>query len=414
MIVQNLVNKKSDPLPEDLDFRLDLIDGDTFIETDSLEEKVKLLLLKDLFRLNWNIEKSKEKFIVKPPKIYTKQIIKQSMSISRQEILTKNKKWIDNHLDLAKENLAYGEDVLKSKILPRIEVCTSPKQHAIFRIFRYYWSSPYSEYVGRRIRMLVRDDGIDSSPIIGIMAIGSSIIHIPDRDKWIGWNKQERTNNIINIMDAYVLGALPPYNYLLGGKLLSYILTSNEVRSIYKKKYENKQTIIRKRKASDLVCIFTTSLYGRSSQYNRLTFNKKLLYKPIGKTKGYGTLHITNNTFSAMCELVKEHGVEIKNRFGHGPNWRMRVIREAADILGFDADILLNHSFKRGIYAIPLAENFRSVLIEQKEKPIYYNLPLNQLIEYWKKRWLNMRKNNKKAIQNVLEYYPQSFDVSSD
>ena len=82
------------------------------------------------------------------------------------------------------------------------------------------------------------------NPIIGIAALGSSIIHIHDRDKWIGWDTKTRTNRIIYMMDAYIVGAMPPYNYLLGGKLISYILASNELRAIYKEKYANAKTII--------------------------------------------------------------------------------------------------------------------------------------------------------------------------
>jgi len=54
---------------------------------------------------------------------YDKEIIRRSMSISRKKILNKNKEWIEKYVDLAKENLAQGKDVLKSNILPRIEIC---------------------------------------------------------------------------------------------------------------------------------------------------------------------------------------------------------------------------------------------------------------------------------------------------
>lgn len=101
-------------------------------------------------------------------------------------------------------------------------------------------------------------------------------------------------------MDAYVIGALPPYNLLLGGKLISYILASNEVRSLYKEKYKDNSTIINNRQADDLVGIITTSLYGRSSQYNRLKYKDELLYQPIGETIGYGTLHLTDETIQNM------------------------------------------------------------------------------------------------------------------
>ena len=390
---------------------LDRIFNDNLIETQDSEERVKLLLVRDLSRLNWHIEKSRNKLVISPPNSYDKKIIKHSMSIPRKEILNKNKEWIEKHIDLARKNLAQGKDVLKSSILPRIEICKTGKQHNLFRIFRYYWSSPYSEYVGRRIRLLIRDDGIDSSPIIGIAALGSSIIHISDRDKWIGWNKETRTNNIIYTMDAYILGALPPYNYLLGGKLISYILASNEIREIYKDKYKDKTTIIKKRKADDLVCIFTTSLYGNSSQYNRLKFKNRLLYIPIGYTKGYGALHISSETFSSMLQLLTEKGMMITNRFGDGPNWRMRVIRSASDIIGFDSDILLRHSFKRGIYAVPLTKNYRSFLIGKSEKPIYYNLPMRKLVKFWRERWLDMRKRNINVINKILYFKPEDFGV---
>lgn len=50
------------------------------------------------------------------------------------------------------------------------------------------------------------------------------------------------------------------------------MLASNEVREIYSAKYKDKVTNISKRKANRLACIFTTSLYGKSSQYNRIKF----------------------------------------------------------------------------------------------------------------------------------------------
>jgi len=411
MKVQNLSNKIPISLLGTSSFNLDKIQSSNLIKTKDSTERVKLLLLRDLFQLNWGIEKSKNKLVISPPSYYNKEIIRKSMSVSRQEILHKNRAWIEKHIDLAKKNLAHGKDILKSEISPRIEVCKTRKQHDLFRIFRYYWSSPYSEYVGRRIRIIIRDEGIDGNPIIGIAALGSSIIHIPDRDKWICWDIKTRTKNLIYTMDAYVIGALPPYNYLLGGKLISYILASNEIRKIYKEKYKHKITIIKKRTANDLVCIFTTSLYGNGSQYNRLKFKDRLLYIPIGYTSGYGTLHISNETFLAMRQLLTEEGIILTNRFGDGPNWRMRVIRLASDIIGFDSNILLQHSFKRGIYAVPLAKNFRSFLLGKTDKPIYYNLPMQTLVEFWKERWLNMRKKNTDIIYRILSFNPEDFRI---
>jgi hypothetical protein len=369
--------------------------------------------MRDLVRLGWSLKSNSNKsFEFLPPKNYEKPVIREAMAYSRNQIIENNAEWIEKHLELGRANIAKGTDVLKSDLIPQIEVCETQAQHDIFRIFRYLWSSAASDYVGRRIRLIIRDYGVKGSPVIGIAAIGSSIIHIPCRDNWIGWDKETRTKRIIYMMDAYIIGAMPPYNYLLGGKLVSYILASNEIRSLYKKKYARIRTLCKRRRASDLVLIMTTSLYGQnSSQYNRLKFGKSLLYKPIGTTMGFGTLHISQETFLAMRELAETYGFDISNRFGSGPNWRMRVIRSACDVLNLDSDVILRHSFKRGLLAIPLATNYKSFLRGDSKKVIYRNLPLEELAEHWRSRWLKMRLRNRLIVERVKRFSPSQFKI---
>lgn len=381
------------------------------IRAGSPEEKVKLLVVRDLLRLGWEITFESSRAVIKPPKTYDKQVVKESMQIKRQESLQRNSGWIDEHTSLANQNLADGISVWESSIQPSIEVCETQRQFDIFRIFRYYWSSPYSDYVGRRIKLLIRDCALPSKPLIGIAALGSSIIHIPDRDNWVGWGTAIRTKNLIYTMDAYVLGALPPYNYLLGGKLISYLIACNEVRNIYRDKYKAQVTNISKRKANRLACIFTTSLYGKSSQYNRLKYDDRLLYVPIGHTKGYGTLHLTDETFAAMRELLRSRSVSVTNKFGDGPMWRMRVIRTAGEILGFDADFLLKHSFSRSVYAVPVANNYKEFLNDQHRRLQQVDYPLIKLVNHWKERWLKGRKMNQAVKRNVLNFRAIDFRV---
>ena len=40
-----------------------------------------------------------------------------------------------------------------------------------------------------------------------------------------------------NIMDLSVCGSIAPYNEILGGKLIASLITSQEVRDLYKKRY---------------------------------------------------------------------------------------------------------------------------------------------------------------------------------
>lgn len=384
------------------------------LQDKSLEEQVYWLIVRDMARLNWKVKAPTKKnpyLRIVPPENYDKETIKEAMSIKRDEIVFKNKKWIDKHIDKARKNLANGYDALHSEIDPIIEVCKTQKQHDIFRIFRYYWSSPYSEYVGRRIKLIIRDKALPNKPVIGICALGSPIIHIPERDKFIGWDVAMRTKNLIYAMDAYVIGALPPYNYLLGGKLISYILASKEVREIYRKKYKDKVTLIDKREANQLVGIFTTSLYGKSSQYNRLKYKGELLYKPIGATKGFGTLHLSDETIEKMQEYLKSKKIFVTNRFGDGPSWTMRVIHRAGEMLGFDPDLLLKHSFKRNIYFVPLGQNWKAFFNGESKRPFFYNYSKDELVNFWKERWLTHRKKNGDVIASILNFSPNNFVV---
>ena len=379
-----------------------------------LDEQVVSSIRRDLERLNWKFRLPTKKNaypILVPPESYDKETIKKSMAFKRDEIIDKHKNWIQKNIDFARSNLASGFDVLTSEIKPFIEVCETEKQHRLFRMFRYYWSSPYSEYVGRRIKLIIRDKALPNKPVIGIAALGSPIIHIPERDEWIGWDKETRTKNLIYTLDAYVIGAMPPYNYLLGGKLISYILASNEVREIYRTKYKDQITLAEKRIANKLVGIFTTSLYGNSSQYNRIKYNNELLYQPIGQTKGFGTLHLSEATIQLMIKLLKSKGIEIGHNFGDGPSWVMRVIRAAGDLLGFDSDFLLRHSFKRNIYFIPLSKEYKNFLIGKTKQPIFTNYSKMELVNYWKERWFKKRKTNTEVIKNVLDFTTDNFII---
>jgi hypothetical protein len=136
-----------------------------------------------------------------------------------------------------------------------------------------------------------------------------------------------------------------------------------------------------------------------------------LIYIHIGKTKGYGTLHLTDETFDAMRDLLESRNILVTNRFGDGPVWRMRVIRTAADILGFDSDFLLKHSFQREIYAVPLAQNFKEFLQGEQSSLKYCDRSLDDLIAYWKKRWLTHRKANTEVKKNVISFHAEDFKI---
>ncbi len=64
---------------------------------------------------------------------------------------------------------------------------TGFKLSDIWRYFRYTWSIPYKTMPGRNIYYLVRDSLQPYHPIIGIFALGNSVLNLTARDDDIGW-----------------------------------------------------------------------------------------------------------------------------------------------------------------------------------------------------------------------------------
>lgn len=57
----------------------------------------------------------------------------------------------------------------------------------IWRYFRYTWSIPYKTMPGRNLFYLVRDRAQEFHPVIGIFALGNSVLNLTVRDNEIGF-----------------------------------------------------------------------------------------------------------------------------------------------------------------------------------------------------------------------------------
>ncbi len=347
----------------------------------------------------------------------SKQQIRDTMEPRRLELIQQSADWIRRVEPAVMQHLADGNQILPLQINPELEICQDQEQHDIFRYCRFLSSVPYSEYVGRRMHFLIRDSAFSSRPIIGIAALGSSLLQIRCRDDWIGWNTAELRDikklRIAHMMDLYVAVSIPPYSELLGGKLVCYMMASNEVRTAFEQKYGDTPTLGKKRFVKDLVMIVTTSVYGlHSSQYNRIRYNGSLLYQPVGETVGFGTLHIGDDSFAALRDMLDAEGISMGHQFGDGANWRLRVVREGMDHLGFESEQVLQHGHTRGVYVVPLARNAREFLRGETDAIEYYDYPLQALTSYWRERWLGMRVKNSDVLQRVQQFRADSLRLT--
>ena len=258
---------------------------------------------------------------------------------------------------------AEGSEIRPSDIEPAIIPIRSETEHArLFRLASLWWSVPVSHGFGRRQRFLVIDKS--NSKLIGIFALGDPVFNLGPRDRTIGWTARDRELRLRYVVDAFVLGAVPPYSSLLCGKLVAALTTAAETEKAFCSVYQGRRTFIRnKRENASLALLTTSAVFGRSSVYARLTVNSRLRFQFVGVTKGYGHFHVPPDVFAAMVHLLetKKHPYAHGNRFGNGPNWKIRVIRVALKILDLDVN-WLNHGFPRGVYIAPLAENYQKFL----------------------------------------------------
>jgi len=106
--------------------------------------------------------------------------------------------------------VADGCEIDPESISPKLREITTEQDAQVFRWVKLHWSIPTSAGYGRRLRYLVFDD--NTQKLIGIIGLGDPVFGMKDRDQMIGWNREQRSEGLRKIMDAFVLGSIPPYS----------------------------------------------------------------------------------------------------------------------------------------------------------------------------------------------------------
>lgn len=339
--------------------------------------------------------------------------IRNLHSVSRYEKYSALRNLVNKKEDILLGYFSNGNEIDLSRLEPRLEVVQPDSwQNDLFRYATLLWSVPVSNGFGRRTRFLVWDKA--NKKLIGLFALGDPVFNLKCRDQWIGWNSHDREKRLYNVMDIFVLGSVPPYNQLLGGKLIALLAASNEVRNVIRKKYRGRKTIIDGiEKYPNLALLTTGSALGKSSLYDRVKFQDKLIYNYIGTSEGWGHFHFGNDVFEGIRSFIAANHPreDRKYKFGQGPNWKLRTIKYGLEGLGLNPD-LLRHGIKREIYGVPLAENFREFLLGEEKKLNEIDLKLKDITPYFKERWLFGRAErkpeflsfNKREIRRTIRY----------
>lgn len=376
-------------------------------------EELRKLVLEELWSLGFEFQDGQ---II--PRGKDRDFHRKLHAPAREIILTDSRNWIASAWSKYESFFASGSEVNPEKVFPKLVEVTTQKERDIFRIARYTWSLPYTKGYGRRLQFLLIDES--NEKLIGILGLQSPPLSYPARDRMFSFNGQ-KTEKVNQTMDIYTLGAIPPYSNLLGGKLLALAAMSNEIRKAYKAKYENRVTEMEGRVLpAELVALTTTSAYGRSSIYNRLSYNGEVKIKSIGFTEGYGAFHF-ERVYPKIREFLEAQGIDTTGGFGKGPRIKWQTMVRALEKIGLGSE-MLKHHIKREAFLFPLIKNLKNYFEDIDEIPEYIDVNFRELTDFWKRRWLlprakrveHWKKWEKHELEKILFTKPLSEFISTN
>ncbi len=311
--------------------------------------------------------------------------MRQLHNPARRIELAARQEWLHHHLPHYLPFFASGHEIIPERICPTLTEVTTEEQHDLFRVARLLWSIPFSKGYGRRLRFLLIDQS--NSKLMGLLALQSPPLSFPARDRLFQYPPGRKTELVNQTMDIQTLGAVPPYDRLLGGKLVALAASSNEVRLIYQNKYSGRKTEIEGRVLpAHLVALTTTSAFGRSSLYNRLRYKDTVIAESLGYTEGYGSFHLME-LYPLFREFLESRGISTRGGFGTGPRRKWQTMVRALQRLGFSRD-LLHHGVKREAFLFPLVDNLQDYMEGRAAEPVYRDLSFAGLAAWWRDRWL--------------------------
>jgi hypothetical protein len=336
-----------------------------------------------------------------PPSNLTKDRLRKLHQLSVKHKIDAAEGSLCRFEDQLLSRLAVGNEIDPERITPRlVEVTSRSQDELLFRYASLHWSIPVSAGYGRRLRYLVMDE--QNNKLIGIIGLGDPVFALRGRDSWIGWDNAARLKNLRNVMDAFALGAVPPYSSLLCGKLVAALVASDEVRIAFKQKYEGRTSLIKKETLdSRLALVTTTSALGRSSIYNRLKYQDRTLYHAVGFTSGSGEFHFSNGLYGEISKYANKYCIPTAKKEGWGEGFRNKreVVKKCLSKIGLSANWIY-HGIEREIYVVPLAHNTREFLRGEHTRLRWYNTSANDLFKYFRSRWLIPRSQREQGYRD--------------
>lgn len=352
---------------------------------------------KELVRLTKHIQ-GKQNRKVKLATFYDKYIeIKNLYTVKDLPYLSLLQERIWTPSDLNNKELTLNEI---SNLKPKVVEMTTAKQTKEWRHYRIMMSSSkYSSGPGQRMKFMVIDEV--TTKILGLLELASDSCSMKERDDYIGWSGKNRSFKIQTPYGlkpkrelvkncATVIPVQPLGNLFFGGKLISLMASSKEVRDAHLRKY-----------GTHLLGLTVTSLYGNENgtQYDQL---EKYGWESIGLTSGKTLIYPDDQYYFPWKYFLEANSLYKKSGSGEKQTNLSTIYR-------FSGKSISNyyHQFKRGLYCNLFYKESRELLGSDVNVTSVENLTPNYSCSYetlfktWVKR--AKRRYKKKYRDNDLD-----------
>ncbi|CAF1057875.1 unnamed protein product [Adineta ricciae] len=254
-------------------------------------------------------------------------------------------------------------------------------QRDLFDYIRHTVSSmPQCQIPGRVLSVLVYDQY--SQTYLGILQLTTDLLKSESKDNFIqpalepakrNRFKQHIRDHSVNLS---ICVPVQPFGYnFCGGKLLAMLAFSIELHQFYEKRY-----------GYPIALVTTTSIHGKSIQYDRL---KQLKF--IGYTKGFGISHIPTSLLEKGKVYLEQNHPESLHR--KQANWQLlKILVQKLDI---DSNDVFYHGNQRGIYCGWTGANGSDFLMKRVTRLNQDKLqPVEECSRFWKDRWAKQRSTH--------------------
>jgi hypothetical protein len=345
--------------------------------------------------------------VIRPPGELDKTSLRALHRTATSHKLAEAAPSLKTHEDRLLQLVASGRELSVENLRPKIVPVEKGTEHALlFRYIQLHWSIPVSNGYGRRLRFIVLDEA--NGKVMGIIGLGDPVYSLKARDEWIGWSGETKRRRLYHVMDAYVLGAVPPYSYLLGSKLMALLALSSEVQTAFRSRYKGRRSLMSNLVRPPYLALLTTSsALGRSSVYNRLKTNGIEFWRPLGYTSGSGDFQFANGLYARIREFANDYCAPTAKveTWGVGFRNRREVIGKCLRELGL-SDELKYHHVQREVFAAECGSLALPFLRGETSTPNIFERTAADLFAIFRDRWLLPRSQR---VHAHLAFTPEQY-----